>query len=143
MSSIFYFNTSVNECSGRDANSHEVLSPFAENRGLKVRGRMRSISASEGFCSRRSEGRRYLEHKLEGASSSPRKIVAREGVDNCKIESTSLLPWTLVAREGVEPSRCKHHWFLRPACLPFQHLAVISGARLPVPCLPAGRRHPG
>ena len=48
---------------------NKILSPFAENRGRKSEDECEEISASEGFRSRRSTGRRYHEHKLAGASS--------------------------------------------------------------------------
>jgi len=47
-----------------------VLSPFAKDHGRKPVDESEEFFASEGFFSRRCEGRRYPERKLEGDSSS-------------------------------------------------------------------------
>ena len=33
---------------------------------------------------------------------------------------------TRVPGEGIEPSWDKSHWFLRPACIPFQHPGAVA-----------------
>ena len=48
--------------------SEAKLSPFAENRGRKSGDECEEVSASEGFCSRRSKGRRYPGREPVGAS---------------------------------------------------------------------------
>lgn len=56
------------------------LSPFAENRGRKSGDEREEISASEGFHSRQSAGKRYPRHKPTGTSSKNKTVLILIGL---------------------------------------------------------------
>jgi hypothetical protein len=66
---IFFISSSRSAILGAIVGFVLFLTPFAENRERKFVDECEVFSASEGFCSQRSEGRRYPELKLVGALS--------------------------------------------------------------------------
>jgi hypothetical protein len=87
------------------------LSPFAENLGREPGDEYGEFSASEGFCSRRSEGRRGPERVLAGASSAT--------------ISPSLISMVLLAPLAISGS-CVTRTIVLPFLFRFDKNSIIS-----------------